>query len=199
MKRISYIAGMILMLTTLAQGRISSMADVSRYGGLEARISDIGGGFGGFYQFAPLENIQIVLNLHWLSITAGEVTLYDYYGYPYRVNEVSLDFVKSSLGLKYHLFRGQIANAFSPFVMAQAGGVLALDTPEYHTFGEKMKNITSYGGYSGGVFGGIDFMAGGGYGFSVAVGYEVNAFYKTIDSRSTWDGLSLILQYGKIR
>jgi hypothetical protein len=199
MIRKGYIAVMILMLTTLAQPGSFSMADVNRYGGLEVRISDIGGGFGGFYQLAPLPNLQLLMNLHWLSITAGEVTLYDYYGYPYKVNEVSLDFIKSGLGLKYHLFRGQIANAFSPFVMGQVGGVLALDTPEYLPFEKKIKQITSYGGYSGGLFGGIDFRAGGGYGFSVAVGYEANAFYESIDSRSMWNGLSLIIQYGKIR
>ncbi|HDR04422.1 MAG TPA: hypothetical protein ENN84_04165 [Candidatus Marinimicrobia bacterium] len=199
MKRKIYIAGLILTLTTFAQGQIHSMADVNRYGGLEARISDIGGGFGAFYQFAPLTNLQLLINLHWLSITAGEVTLYDNYGYPHKVNEVSLDFLKSGLGLKYHLFRGELANAFSPFLMVQAGAVLAMDTPEYSSFKNKIKNITSYGGYSGGIYGGIDFKAGGGYGFSVAAGYEINAFYQTIDGRSMWDGLSLVLQYGRIR
>lgn len=196
--------GVLFMITCLF-AKNYSMADVRTYRGIEGRITDIGSGVGYFYQFQPLGPIQFQVSTSWLSITGGQEykeTYYDYYTksyYQITINEVSLDFIKVGTSAKYHLFKEQIANAFSPFAMVQAGGVLALDTPENKSFSTKINNIVSYGGFYSGIYGGIDFKASGPYGFTIAAGYEYNLFEKMIDNRSSWDGVTVILQYGKIR
>ncbi len=197
MKRILLL---ILLLTLPLTGKPPvSMADIHRFSALDIHVTDFGTGFGYYHQFAPVGRFHPGLNALFTIISGGdEYTWYDIYGYPHVENEISLNIVNLSLNGKYHIFKGKIANSFSPFLIGKLGFALALDTPENASFANKLKHIDTYNGLNTGVFAGVDFSAGDNYGFSVAIGTQWNRFGTEVDGRKLWNGTSVIIQYGKI-
>lgn len=178
--------------------KIPSMADAKTYKGFDLELSYIGSAFGLFYQRMLPGNLQFIGKFNWMLITGGEeYTVYDQWGYAYKINEVSLDFLRLNSGLKYHLFRGQLANSFSPFVMGSAGIILALDTPEYSDFATKVDNIDPYWGAMGSAYAGVDFQTAPQYALTVAAGYSAHLLPQKVDGQSLWSGAAVFLQYGK--
>ncbi len=197
MKKIIII--LFILITGLSARPPESMADIHRFTALDVHVTDFGTGFGMYYQFPPIGRFHPGINGLFTMVTGGdEYTWYDYWGRPHVENEVSLNIVNLSLNGKYHVFKGKIANSFSPFLSAKLGYALALDTPEGVKFTEKLKHIDRVHGINGGLFAGIDFAVGNDYGFSAALGKQWNRFEKSVDQRKLWQGMSIVIQYGKI-
>ena len=148
---------------------------------------------GGFYQWS-LAKIQWSLYGGWLTIT--EPTYTDYYGYSHKINEISLDMLKAGAIFKYHIFKGMIANSFSPFLAVQGGAVLALDTPENMDFFDKFSHVETIPGMYGGLFVGIDFQMSRNSAFSIAIGTESHVLNEEVDGKSHWGGKAVVLQFG---
>ncbi len=170
-----------------------TMADINRYRGLDFHIDDIGASVGAFTQWGG-PRLQYGLYAGWLTIT--EQTYYDYWGYPHKLNEISLDFIKTGLIVKYPMFRGMLDNSFSPFVSAQGGLAIGLDTPEYTDFFKKFKQMESIPGYYGGMYFGIDFKMSGRSALSVAAGFETHNLNRVADGKASWGGKSVTIQLG---
>lgn len=197
MKRILLL--ILLFVLPLTGRPPESMADIHRFTALDIHVTDFGTGFGYYHQFSPTGRFHPGLNALFTIITGGdEYTWYDIYGYPHVENEVSLNIANLSFNGKYHLFKGKLANSFSPFLSGKLGYALALDTPEGVGFAKKIKQIDTYHGLNAGVFAGVDFSASGNYGFSIAIGTQWNRFGTNIDGRKLWNGTSVVIQYGKI-
>lgn len=190
----------IVLLSTFsnAQVKIETMANVQKFSAIDLHISDYGTSIGWFRQFAPKGKFHYG---YWVNITivtgGDEYTAYNYWGQPITVNEISLDFIRSGVALKYHLFKGKLANSFSPFLTTQLGGVLALDTPENTSFFKKYEEVEYYYGMTYGLYVGIDFLGSPKYEISVAAGYESNYFYEAVHDRKNWSGKAIYFQYGK--
>jgi hypothetical protein len=189
----------IFISPLMARRPPESMADIQRFTALDIHVTDFGTGFGVYHQFSPIGRFHPGINGLFTMVTGGdEYTWYDIYGYAHVENEVSLNIVNLSLNGKYHIFKGKIANSFSPFLSGKLGYALALDTPEGVRFTEKLKHIDRVHGINAGFFAGIDFAVGNDYGFSAALGKQWNRFEKTVDQRKLWQGMSIVIQYGKI-
>lgn len=196
----------ILLITAsslFAAPNYSSMSQVKKISSFELRMTDYGSGLGSFFQWKIRPGFHAGVRANWHFVSSGkEYTITDpYTGYTYKLNSINLDFLKSGLFVKFHAFSGKIANTFSPFISLQAGPVLAIDTDN-----DPFANISRYKDavFSVGVFGnihaGIDFMMEKNTSFTVAAGYETNRFNRKIDEemqKSTWNGASLILQFGR--
>jgi len=195
-KTTAAVSAALLLALTLApalQAGPRSMAEVSRYRGLDMHVADIGGSMGVFYQWSR-PTYQWGLTASWLTIT--EHTYYDYWGYPHKINEISLDFVKFGILAKYHIFKGKIDNAFSPFLSVQGGGMIGLDTPEGMDLFDKFGQAESIPGYYGGLYAGVDLPMGGRSAITLAMGAEQHVLSRAADGKKSWGGKSLIIQLG---
>ncbi|MDK2976701.1 MAG: hypothetical protein PWP06_1176 [Candidatus Marinimicrobia bacterium] len=189
----------ILSAAILSGGQPKSMAEIHRFTALDVHVTDFGTGFGVYRQFSPIGRLHPAINALFTMVSGGdEYTWYDIYGYAHVENEVSLNIVNLGLNGKYHIFKGKIANSFSPFLSAKIGYALGLDTPEGERFMEKIKHIDRVQGFNTGFFGGVDFAVDRKYGFSVAIGTQWNVFEKTVDGQKYWNGTTIVIQYGKI-
>ena len=183
---------------TFAQVKIETMANVQKFSAIDLHIIDFGTSIGWYRQFAPVGKFHYGIWVNITMVTGGdEYTAYNYWGQPITVNEISLDFVRSGVALKYHLFKGKLANSFSPFLSTQLGGVIALDTPENTSFFKKYEKVDFYYGMAYNFFVGIDFMGSPKYEISVAAGYESNYFYEAVQDSKNWSGKAVYFQYGK--
>lgn len=190
----------VFLLTTILFGqiKIGTMADVKKFSAIDLHITDYGTSIGWYRQFAPMGRFHFGFWANITMVTGGdEYTIRDYWGREYKINEISLEFLKSGFSIKYHLFKGKLANTFSPFCATQIGGILAIDTPENTEFFEKYKSIDLYYGLSNNYYVGIDFMGSPKYEISVAVGYETNYLNAEVDGDKNWYGKAVYFQYGK--
>ena len=191
----------IILLTTLsfAQMKIETMANVQKFSAIDLHITDFGTSIGWYRQFVPIGKFHYGIWANITIVTGGDETyIYNpYLGRNVKINEISLDFLKSGIALKYHLFKGKLANNFSPFISIQSGGVIALDTPEDTSFLKKYKDVRHYYGLTNNIFIGIDFMGSPKYEISVGAGYETNHFFKAVEKYKNWNGKAIYFQYGK--
>ncbi len=197
MKRIIFV--LVLFATVLSARPPESMADIHRFTALDVHVTDFGTGIGVYRQFSPFGRFHPGINALFTMVTGGdEYTWYDIYGRAHVENEVSLNIVNLCINGKYHIFKGKIANSFSPFLSGKLGYALALDTPEGVKFAEKLKHIDRIHGINIGFFGGVDFAVDNNYGFSVAIGNQWNVFERSVDGHKFWNGTTIVIQYGKI-
>ena len=190
----------IILLSSLIYAKvgIETMANVQKFSAIDLHITDFGTSFGWYRQFAPVGKFHYGIWANITTVTGGdEYTAYNYWGQPIKMNEISLDFVKSGVAFKYHLFKGKLANNFSPFLSTQLGGVIALDTPENTSFFKKYKKVEYYYGITDNFFIGIDFMGSPKYEISIGVGYESNHFFEAVQENKNWNGKAVYFQYGK--
>ncbi|MDD3807852.1 MAG: hypothetical protein PHE86_07480 [Candidatus Marinimicrobia bacterium] len=194
------IAILLIIFSTVLLGRTpESMSNIQRFTALDVHVTNFGTGLGGYYQFSPIGRFHPGINALFVIVSGkDEYTWYDIYGYPHVENEVSLNIINLGVNGKYHLFKGKLANTFSPFISAKIDYALALDTPEGVRFTEKIKHIDRVNGINTGFFGGVDFAVGEDYGFSIAIGNQWNYFERKVDNQKVWDGTSIVIQYGKI-
>ncbi|MEA3501034.1 MAG: hypothetical protein U9R41_08485, partial [Candidatus Marinimicrobia bacterium] len=200
-KNMKKILLIVILLTSFSYGqvKIETMANVQKFSAIDLHITDFGTSIGWYRQFAPIGKFHYGFWINATMVTGGqETTIRDpYTGYSYKINEISLDFVKAGISLKYHLFKGKIANSFSPFLSTQLGGVIALDTPENTSFFKKYEEVEYYYGVTYNFYIGIDFLGSPQYEISVAVGYETNYLNAEVDGDKNWNGKAVYFQYGK--
>jgi len=194
----------LLLLSLVRAADYSNMSNIRHMRNVDLRVTDYGTGLGGYFQWNILENMHAGIKLNWTFVSSGkEYTVTDPYGYTYKMNAIHLDFARTGLFVKYHIFSERLANSFSPFVSLQVGPVLSIDTDNdpYAGFSRYFdeSRVVTWGVFTN-LYVGLDFMMEKHSSLTVAAGHENNRFPRPIDEdmeKNVWGGASLILQFGR--
>ncbi|MCF7832176.1 MAG: hypothetical protein K9N05_01195 [Candidatus Marinimicrobia bacterium] len=187
----------------LSAASYTSMGQVKKINSIDLRMTDYGSSLGGMMQWRLLDNLHVGIQANWTFVSSGkEYTWTDpYTGYTMKLNTIHLDFVKAGLFVKKHFFTRQLANTFAPFVSLQAGPVLAIDTDNdpWANF-SRYQDAGFYLGFYSHFHFGLDFMMEKRSSLTVALGYEINHFNRSVDEdflKTSWNGAAIVMNYGK--
>lgn len=177
-----------------------------------------GAGAGGFFEknISPSDKIGAIARL---VVQRGEndypITYYDpYYGQTYtleRADKRRISMLETYFSYKRMFFTDKIANNFRPFLLLNAGPVIAFDPPNVSSFKERINNISTAFTLGANLNIGVDFLWEGNTSFSISIGYDLMKFTEKLDppppeyrgyesayeAKSNYSGVIAVLRIGK--
>lgn len=167
--------------------------------GFTLGTADQGFSIGGFYELQVSRKFQANFQASLFNVAGeSEFPVYDRYtGITYKVGEKNLLLVPLFGGVKYHPFIDQIANNFSPLIMAGLGPIIILNTPEEGNFFERWNNVSTSVSFGGFLYGGVEIYLSSNSTAAVTMGYNIFPMGGKVDGETNYDGLIFKFMFGK--
>ncbi|MCH8069197.1 MAG: hypothetical protein IID16_08050 [Candidatus Marinimicrobia bacterium] len=167
--------------------------------GFTLGTADRGFSIGGFYELQVSRKFQANFQGSFFDVAGeSELPVYDIYtGRTYKVGTKNLLLVPLFGGVKYHPFVDQIANNFSPLIMAGLGPIIILDTPEVGNFFERWNDVSTSISFGGFLYGGVEIYLSSNSTATVTMGYNVFPMGGTVDGETNYNGLIFKFMFGK--
>ena len=168
--------------------------------GITFTMAETGSGFGGFIGWPLIKNYHFGFSLDVLFIRdSGEITYYDYYGYPRRINRENnvylFDFL---ITMKRRLFASDFEDSFRPFFTAAFGYVYGMNYPEFDTTPDGNPTSDQFRRTLGGFFGiGADISTSNMFYLGVRAQYRIMSFSKILGETSNHSMFEFRFELGR--